>query len=387
MWLFLNKNNLSLLEDPYKHIIHNAPFNEVGPLLDGINNDKHLLPHAPTFKHSLLRFRSNTITNECLRLPQQQFPTVASIWGRGINNTLCPERLHNSITEALQQVQISSERSDLIRLERLREDVQNNNRKHNIKPPTKIRFLKVTWTGLMLLNPKSAKFKNALSRSYKASLPSIAAPAYETRIRDGEDVPRDQTLFTSAYIFICQSNIPSSFKSFQFELLNRTLISPRKLAKMHPEFIEMSFCSHCQADASSLHYTTECILPTLARSFLNEFLRERNFPEETWNSDLHYIFSWPLDQMLSKELQSQLLLITICIKKASMDIHWEPRFINFTSFQFAAKLLTTLELCKSAATASRVPDNLIIEFANYTHNNIDEIHRRHAYHISDLRNL
>jgi hypothetical protein len=56
-------------------------------------------------------------------------------------------------------------------------------------------------------------------------------PSYQSRINEGVDCPRNPTHFSDAYVFLGRAKIESSLKSFQLELLNRSLPSPIQEAR------------------------------------------------------------------------------------------------------------------------------------------------------------
>jgi len=102
-------------------------------------------------------------------------------------------------------------------------------------------------------------------------------PSYQSRINEGVDCPRNPVHFSDAYVFLGRAKIDSALKSFQLELLNRTLPSPRKLVRMGRQ--QDPNCVVCPgvAIASSAHTISDCTIPTFLSNFLTN-LRNPTLP-------------------------------------------------------------------------------------------------------------
>jgi hypothetical protein len=91
-------------------------------------------------------------------------------------------------------------------------------------------------------------------------------PSYSSRQRDGEEVPKEVKVFQSAFTRLKNIKLLGELKSFQFELLWRTLPSKNKLYNMGK--IDSNECSTCKVKATSGHQAVDCIIPVFFRYIL-----------------------------------------------------------------------------------------------------------------------
>jgi hypothetical protein len=146
------------------------------------------------------------------------------------------------------------------------------------------------------------------------SFPKIP-PAYFTRLAEGIDAPRDPLNFSNAFTFLKKANIESRLKSFQFEVLSRTLPSVRKLSKFH--FVPSSLCLKCPGSivASTAHIIADCTIPTYFNKVFNTFAsvhpKFSGFKLDTVN----FKFGFHQPQLVKSDTNEQMQHIFFAIKK------------------------------------------------------------------------
>ena len=112
---------------------------------------------------------------------------------------------------------------------------------------------------------KKGEVTRAHKEMTKSKYKCVIMNSYQTRIRDGAEVPRDPIEF--------HVRINNEDKNFFLEQILRVLPSKNKLLKMDrletPGFDGTNICVQCSVLSDSSHQITYCILPTYAVYALN----------------------------------------------------------------------------------------------------------------------
>ena len=174
------------------------------------------------------------------------------------------------------------------------------------------------------------------------SFPRIP-PAYFTRLAEGVDAPRDPLNFSSAFVFLKKAKIESSLKSFQFEVLSRTLPSVRKLSKFN--FVTSPLCMKCPGTiiASSAHIIADCTIPTYFIKVFNAFASVHSKFAGFKLDTVNFEFGFHQPQLVNSDTNEQIQHIFIAIKKIALDAHLDPRFPRWTNLVYYAKILSCVK--------------------------------------------
>ena len=206
-------------------------------------------------------------------------------------------------------------------------------------------------------------FKKAMKR-YRRLGGIQEPPAYRTRIYDGVDVPRNIVDFKAAYTFLGRAHIESKFKSFQFELLNRTLMSINKSYNMGLR--DSNLCPTCPLQISDTsHAVTDCKIPTWFLRFFSRFARNNHKLSEYTVQETIYEFSIPRPKIISHQLEEQLQHIFIAIKEFSLNAQFHPRFPRWNDFVIYAKILNIIKRVYRVRMFSYLPYDLLDDFLNF----------------------
>ena len=223
------------------------------------------------------------------------------------------------------------------------------------------------------LNYGRGIIQQAAKKYKRVEFDNCLPPAYETRIRDGVDCPRDKTKFSASYLFIEKAPIPSSLKSFQLELLNRTLCSPAKMVNMKI-WIEANqdICPFCHVLANTSHVVTYCVIPTM---FFLIFKLFRPFCRPLSKFQLEptsFEFSFPMGTV-PRQIEVELQHIFISIKRLSLLSHLEPRFSQWNRTVLYAKILTTAKSVFDVRRFSHQPCKISESLIQYMIDSADHI--------------
>ena len=191
-------------------------------------------------------------------------------------------------------------------------------------------------------------------------------PSYQSRINEGVDCPRNPVHFSDAYVFLGRAKIDSALKSFQLELLNRTLPSPRKLVRMGRQ--QSPNCVVCPgvAIASSAHTISDCTIPTFFIKFFNKFTQSYPPLVKYQLDTVVFEFSFPRLAQFTFNTEEQLQHLFIAVKQFAFFAHQEPRFDRLNNLIYYARILNivkkTIRICKFAKSHFNILD-LFLDFA------------------------
>jgi len=196
------------------------------------------------------------------------------------------------------------------------------------------------------------------------SFPSIP-PAYYTRLAEGVDAPRDPLNFSKSFSFLKKAGIESRLKSFQFEVLSRTLPSVRKLSKFN--FIPSSLCLKCpgQIVASSAHIIADCTIPTYFIKVFNTFssvhVKLSKFRLDTVNFE----FGFHQDKLTTRDTNEQMQHIFFAVKKLALESHLDPRFPRWTLLVYYAKILSCVKRILLIRRFAHLSHDIVQQFLDF----------------------
>jgi hypothetical protein len=196
------------------------------------------------------------------------------------------------------------------------------------------------------------------------SFPSIP-PAYYTRLAEGVDAPRDPLNFSKSFSFLKKAGIESRLKSFQFEVLSRTLPSVRKLSKLN--FIPSSLCLKCpgRVVASSAHIIADCTIPTYFIKVFNTFssvhVKLSKFRLDTVNFE----FGFHQDKLTTRDTNEQIQHIFFAVKKLALESHLDPRFPRWTLLVYYAKILSCVKRILLVRRFAHLRHDIVHQFLDF----------------------
>ena len=170
---------------------------------------------------------------------------------------------------------------------------------------------------LTLAFSRTKLFSTALKR-LRRRRGDIIPPSYQTRVTGGQDVPRDVADFQAAYTFLAHARIESKLKSFQFELLNRTLYSVTKSFAMG--HIESYWCRSCTRKISDTsHAVTDCKIPTWFIKYFKRFARQHPKLHKYELQETRFEFSIPSPTAITTDSEYQIQHLFIAVKRLALD--------------------------------------------------------------------
>ena len=204
------------------------------------------------------------------------------------------------------------------------------------------------------------------------SFPEIP-PSYSTRLAEGIDAPRDPLNFSNAFTFLKKARIESRLKSFQFEVLSRTLPSVRKLNKF--QFLPSALCLKCPGSviASSAHIIADCTIPTyfikIFNSFASVHVKFAGFKLDTVNFE----FGFHQIKLITKDTNEQMQHIFMAVKKVSLESHLDPRFPRWTNLVYYAKILSCVKRILLIRRFAHLNHDIIQQFLDFLIDNYTTI--------------
>ena len=331
----------------------------------------HPPPSDPRFFFSHLH--RTKFSTEKLRLISQEFPTIASLCatltlrGKVFRDITRPSHLldlNNPEHIFLNQIRVNlcKQAPHLAKIKILR-----------------VRSPKASWTDRALKINKNA-LKNGIKRACNHSEPGYVPPSYNSRLRDRAPIVQDPALFCNSYSWTTKSYIPSLFRSFHLDFLNRTLLSPNKLTKMKIPNPPPHICPHTNTLAHSEHCLMYCIFPEIVTRVLNDFLIHMNLPKVTteWIA-----FQWPIKDF-NFDILKQLFLLTAAFKMCALSIHTAENFHRFHGDMFHAKFISCVEKALDAARVAKLPSRLISNLSNWLPDNFLNIRYTISETIRDV---
>ena len=170
-----------------------------------------------------------------------------------------------------------------------------------------------------------------LSEKYR----NTTLKSYNTRLRDGVEVPRDPEVFMAAIKRVLSSKLNNISKNFFLEQMLRTLPSKNKLMKMGKEdftgFDGSNQCSVCEVLSDSCHQLAYCVFPHYALYALNNCSWWKSmYP----NIELNYInleFHTPIADKIDSAVQLQLDNLFLEIKAQGFHLWQSPNFHRLTA--------------------------------------------------------
>ena len=198
-------------------------------------------------------------------------------------------------------------------------------------------------------------------------------PAYQSRINEGVDCPRNPTHFSDAYVFLGRAKIDSALKSFQLELLNRTLPSPRKLVRMGIQ--QDPRCVVCPGapTASSAHTISDCTIPTFFIKFFNKFTQSYPPLARYQLCTVVFEFSFPRLSQFDFSTEEQLHHLFIAVKQFASFAHQEPRFDRWNSLIYYLRILNIAKKIIRTRTFAKLPSNILEHFLDFAIDNFNII--------------
>ena len=214
---------------------------------------------------------------------------------------------------------------------------------HTTKPP-KPSAWRYTYGQQLLLSNDSWKTasKQTLLKEF-----SKTPPAYRTRIRDAVPVPPEAT-FLQAYTNLRSNLIPSSLRSLQLTILNRTAVTPEKLYKWNK--MDSPACPEpwCQIldprdppPSNTYHILVEC---KFASAF---FLQLEKYQLEKKNLLLseHDILYAPIprSKQINKDRiphKKEIALLAAVFKKYAFQIALDENHAQYSPHKYAARLFS-----------------------------------------------
>ena len=207
---------------------------------------------------------------------------------------------------------------------------------------------------------------NAYKMLYKRKFENFCPPAYVTRLKDGVDAPRDANNFLKAYSFLANtSEIESKLKSFQFELLNRTLRSPNKAFKMRQ--IPSNLCSLCSNNivADTSHTVAHCVIPIFFIRIFNEFCKVNLKLNKFKLTSTLFEFSCPSPKLISKSTEIQIQHLFYAVKHFALKAHFEERFTRWSKLIYFAKILNIVKLTSDVRKFAKCTYDILADFLNF----------------------
>ena len=206
--------------------------------------------------------------------------------------------------------------------------------------------------------------KNCDKRFRKNNFNSVP-PSYYTRIRDGVDAPRDVAHFCASYSFLKHAKIESMLKSFQFEVLGRTLLSSNK--RFIFQQTGNNICPVCpnRVIASSAHIIADCIIPTFFIKIFNSFAPTCPETAKLRLDTVNFEFGFHQPKCVSAEVNEQLQHIFFSIKKLALEAHKEPRLARWTHLVHFAKILTKTRRVAIVRRYAHLPFDTVDRFVDF----------------------
>ena len=189
---------------------------------------------------------------------------------------------------------------------------------------------------LALAFNRTKLFSSALKR-VRRRRGDVIPPSYQTRVTGGQDVPRDIADFQAAYSFLTHATIESKLKSFQFELLNRTLYSVTKAFAMG--HVDSYWCRSCTRKISDTsHAVTDCKIPTWFIKYFKRFARQHLKLSKYDLQETRFEFSIPSPTVVTTDTEHQIQHLFIAVKKLALDSQHVDRFPLWNNFVIYAKI-------------------------------------------------
>lgn len=213
---------------------------------------------------------------------------------------------------------------------------------------------------------------NALKSIQNEKVSIVCPPSYETRIRDKVDAPRSIKDFLKAYFFLAKaSQIESKYRSFQFELLNRTLLSPNKAWKMKLNLLPSNLCSICpeQIVANTSHVVADCAIPTFFINIFNKFCKVKAELNKYELTPTRFEFGLPANKILNKEAEMQIQHLFFAVKHFAINAHFEERFNRWTKLIYFAKILNIVKTLSVVRKYAKCRFDIISCFQDFLVNN------------------
>ena len=182
--------------------------------------------------------------------------------------------------------------------------------------------------------------------SIKAKFKNTPLRAYQTRIRDKQEVPRDEKIFMESYKRIIYSPLTKIQINKHMEAMLRVLPSKNKMMKMKLTDFEgydgTNRCAICPAISNSQHQLSECLFPTFCLHALNSL--------DTWATRgirninaIHLEFHTPLGNTTPPEIRWQVDALFLEIKQISFNL-WKTRnFYNMSNQRMFIHLVRAVQ--------------------------------------------
>ena len=172
--------------------------------------------------------------------------------------------------------------------------------------------------------------------------------SYKTRIRDNEDVPREEKFFKYSYKMLKCSEASASTRSFHLEYLHRSLNSRTKHEAMNMVGAD-AFCVHCTCLSSSSHVLNDCILAKITQKTITEFCRHKGYKQDLLADETYLSFLWWDPKIMDYDTFKQIWLVWIETRRHIHQVDFLPRFNRLGPLQFAAKAATAFRRAAEVA--------------------------------------
>ena len=330
-------------------------------LIDHINQimiyveiDPYTALHMPLYKHSLWKKFPHPQTFLCIKKKDfldggilDNFKTVASLMNCKYMNRklyLDPEN-YNSKLDKLPP-QYSSQ------LKWFLTEVKKNIDFHYTGSSYKKRNLTLFEN---VANKTTETLFNLLKRVAKHNLhPSKIPPAWTNRMTEQRITPPLE-IFQNSLQLTFSISAPPSLKSFTYEYLLRTAISPNKLHKMYPKEYPNPSCTRpeCnQAISNSDHISFECIFAESIFETIREAIKRRN---------LHFRldeFDFLFPNTTHKNFK-ELFILTSYARLQFFQATNDEKFHKWSYHHFYVKYLSILNKSIEACSLYEIPHNNI----------------------------
>ena len=394
-WMHMNVTQAQHMEESLELTFHNAPWHNFKKFLRFLETDPFSYFQAPTWNNSASLYLHGNPNNIRWHTPRSdiqnfsqfigaggQFNSISSLWAQ---KTLHHKRFWTPsiLNPKLEISGIDNEKQKMCKAyfrnlhSNLLKTLPSDLLADRIAPTS---HTSITWTMKSKEISGSNSISNGLHRFFNSTSgphPSTA-PAYFTRVSDGEDVPHDPKLFSQALSIIHKTRIPEIVKNIAFACLTRTYPSPRKLYNMKIlDDVNKLTCPPCNMTANLFHCSVDCILPT---TFLLIFQKFQSFNADTaWLTQdfdvlqLYFTFPYP-HKSISLELLSTWITLWTWIKSASVQlhIHDDYRIGNFRFPHILIQIMRAIRLTQTAAHRFHISECWINSFSDFVSNNYDQ---------------
>ena len=168
----------------------------------------------------------------------------------------------------------------------------------------------------------------------------------------------------AAYNFLPRARIESRFKSFQFELLNRTLYSVTKAKALG--HIDSNLCRVCPYVISGTsHAVTDCKIPQWFLKFFTRLARNHPKLTEYEVQETRFEFSIPSPKKITMDTETQIQHLFIAVKKFALDSQNVERFPLWNNYVIYAKILNIAKRIYRVRRYAHCSHDVIANFVEY----------------------